>query len=102
MLAATGVLRGLQDTRTPLLVAVAANGANVVLNLVLVYGVGRVAGLGLAGSALGHAAGPARRGRRPGLGGGAGRPARAGAAATRPRRHPGRPAGPACRWCCAR
>ena len=40
MLAATGVLRGLQDTRTPLVVAVAGNGVNVGLNLVLVYGVG--------------------------------------------------------------
>jgi putative MATE family efflux protein len=49
MLAATGVLRGLQDTRTPLAVAVVGNAANVVLNLALVYG----AGLGIAGSALG-------------------------------------------------
>lgn len=49
MLAATGVLRGLQDTRTPLLVAVAGNALNIVLNLVLVYPVG----LGIAGSALG-------------------------------------------------
>ncbi|WP_243058273.1 MATE family efflux transporter [Nocardioides sp. SR21] len=49
MLAATGVLRGLQDTRTPLVVAVAGNALNIVLNLVLVYPVG----LGLAGSALG-------------------------------------------------
>lgn len=49
MLAATGVLRGLQDTRTPLLVAVGGNALNVVLNLVLVY----PAGLGIAGSALG-------------------------------------------------
>ena len=49
MLAATGVLRGLQDTRTPLVVAVVGNAANVVLNLALVYG----AGLGIAGSALG-------------------------------------------------
>ena len=53
MLAATGVLRGLQDTRTPLLVAVVGNVANIVLNLVLVYGVGRLDGLGIAGSALG-------------------------------------------------
>ena len=49
MLAATGVLRGLQDTRTPLVVAVVGNVANVVLNLALVYGLG----LGIAGSALG-------------------------------------------------
>lgn len=49
MLAATGVLRGLQDTRTPLVVAVVGNVANLVLNVVLVYG----AGLGIAGSALG-------------------------------------------------
>jgi len=53
MLATTGVLRGLQDTRTPLLVAVAGNGLNIVLNLLLVYGVGGLEGLGLAGSALG-------------------------------------------------
>ncbi|GEP40491.1 MATE family efflux transporter [Nocardioides psychrotolerans] len=53
MLATTGVLRGLQDTRTPLVVAVAGNALNIVLNLVLVYGVGSWAGLGIAGSALG-------------------------------------------------
>ena len=49
MLAATGVLRGLQDTRTPLLVAVAGNALNIALNLFLVYGLD----LGIAGSALG-------------------------------------------------
>lgn len=49
MLAATGVLRGLQDTRTPLLVAVAANLANIALNLGFVYGLH----WGLAGSAAG-------------------------------------------------
>ncbi len=49
MLATTGVLRGLQDTRTPLLVAIGGNGLNIVLNLLLVYGVG----LGIAGSAIG-------------------------------------------------
>jgi putative MATE family efflux protein len=53
MLAATGVLRGLQDTRTPLAVAVAGNALNVALNLLLVYGAGPVPGLGIAGSALG-------------------------------------------------
>ncbi len=49
VLAATGVLRGLQDTRTPLVVVIAGSVANVVLNLILVYPVG----LGLVGSALG-------------------------------------------------
>ncbi|MEU3184916.1 MATE family efflux transporter [Streptomyces sp. NPDC006923] len=49
VLAATGVLRGLQDTRTPLYVALGGFGANAALNGVLVYGVG----LGIAGSAWG-------------------------------------------------
>ncbi|MFE0641557.1 MATE family efflux transporter [Streptomyces sp. NPDC058877] len=49
VLAATGVLRGLQDTRTPLYVAIAGFVTNGALNLVLVYG----AGLGIAGSAWG-------------------------------------------------
>jgi len=49
MLATTGILRGLQDTRTPLVVAIAGNGLNIGLNLLLVYGVG----LGIAGSAIG-------------------------------------------------
>jgi putative MATE family efflux protein len=49
MLAATGVLRGLQDTRTPLLVAVVGNGLNIALNVLLVYGLD----LGIAGSAIG-------------------------------------------------
>ena len=50
-LASTGVLRGLQDTRTPLVVALVGFPANVVLNVTLVYG----AGLGIAGSAWGTA-----------------------------------------------
>jgi len=49
VLAATGALRGLKDTRTPLLVTGLAALANVPLNLVLVYPLG----LGVAGSALG-------------------------------------------------
>ncbi|WP_407551368.1 MATE family efflux transporter [Streptomyces sp. Pv4-95] len=49
VLAATGVLRGLQDTRTPLYVAVGGFSANAALNAALVYG----AGLGIAGSAWG-------------------------------------------------
>ena len=53
MLAATGVLRGLQDTRTPLIVAVGGNALNIALNLLLVFGLGPVPALGIAGSALG-------------------------------------------------
>jgi len=49
VLAATGVLRGLQDTKTPLVVAVAGFGANAGLNALLIYGLG----LGLEGSAWG-------------------------------------------------
>ncbi|HET8600878.1 MAG TPA: MATE family efflux transporter, partial [Segeticoccus sp.] len=49
VLAVTGVLRGLQDTKTPLVVSVVGFGANIVLNIGLVFG----AGLGIAGSALG-------------------------------------------------
>ena len=48
-LAATGVLRGLQDTRTPLVASVAGFTSNIVLNLALVYGLG----WGIAGSAWG-------------------------------------------------
>ncbi|WP_217142175.1 MATE family efflux transporter [Streptomyces sp. AC627_RSS907] len=49
VLASTGVLRGLQNTRTPLYVAIAGFVANAVLNVGLVYG----ADLGIAGSAWG-------------------------------------------------
>lgn len=48
-LAATGVLRGLQDTRTPLVASVAGFTSNILLNLVFVYGLG----WGIAGSAWG-------------------------------------------------
>jgi putative MATE family efflux protein len=49
VLAATGLLRGLQDTRTPLVVAAVGFAANAALNVLFIYGVG----LGIAGSALG-------------------------------------------------
>src|SRR4051794_2546770 len=49
VLAATGVLRGLQDTRTPLVVAVVASAVNAVLNAVFVL----VLHWGIAGSAIG-------------------------------------------------
>lgn len=49
VLATTGLLRGLQDARTPLIVAVAGFAANIALNAVLIYGLE----LGIAGSAIG-------------------------------------------------
>lgn len=49
VLAGTGVLRGLQDTRTPFLVAAVASTVNVVLNAWFVLGLG----WGIAGSAWG-------------------------------------------------
>ena len=49
VLAGTGILRGLQDTRAPLIVAAIGAVVNVVLNFLLVF----PAGLGIAGSATG-------------------------------------------------
>lgn len=51
VIAGTGLLRGLQDTRTPLMVAVGGAIVNAGLNALLIYG----AQLGIAGSALGTA-----------------------------------------------
>ena len=48
-LAVTGVLRGLQDTRTPLVASAVGFSANIALNLLFVYGLDQ----GIAGSALG-------------------------------------------------
>lgn len=49
VLAITGALRGVQDTRTPLVVSVVGFSLNAVLNLAFVYGLG----WGIAGSAWG-------------------------------------------------
>lgn len=49
VLAATGLMRGLQDTRTPLVIVTIGFAANAVLNGVFIYGLG----WGIAGSAAG-------------------------------------------------
>ena len=49
VLAATGLFRGLQDTRTPLWISAGGFAANAVLNAILIY----PAGFGLIGSAIG-------------------------------------------------
>ncbi len=51
MVAAFGTLRGLQDMRTPLWIAVTVNGLNVVLDAVLIFGLGPVPAFGIAGAA---------------------------------------------------
>lgn len=49
VIAATGLLRGLQDTKTPLVVAAAGCVANIGLNAIFIYGLD----MGVAGSAMG-------------------------------------------------
>jgi MATE family multidrug resistance protein len=50
-LAAFGTLRGLQDMRTPLMVSVAVNVLNIILDALLIFGWGPVPALGIAGAA---------------------------------------------------
>lgn len=47
-----GALRGIQDMRTPLWIALGVNALNIVLDWLLIFGVGPVPGLGVEGSAL--------------------------------------------------
>lgn len=49
--AAIGFLRGVEDTRTPMLIAFAANGLNIILDYILIYGGAGVPPLGLTGAA---------------------------------------------------
>jgi MATE family multidrug resistance protein len=48
---AFGALRGIQDMRTPLRIAVGLNALNIVLDAVLIFGMGPIPALGIAGAA---------------------------------------------------
>jgi len=50
--AAFGILRGLQDMRSPLWIALIINVLNIILDAVLIFGYGAIPALGVAGAAL--------------------------------------------------
>ena len=52
MLAVFGTLRGLQDMRTPLWIAITINALNIILDILLIDGAGPVPALGVGGAAL--------------------------------------------------
>jgi len=52
MMVTFGVLRGLQDMRTPLWIALGVNALNILLDWLLVFGIGNFPEMGVAGSAL--------------------------------------------------
>lgn len=59
VLAGTGYLRGLQDTRTPLAIAVGTAVANLAVEVVLIYGFGRGIGASALATVLAQTAGAA-------------------------------------------
>ena len=50
-MAAFGALRGLQDMRTPLAIALSQNALNIALDAVLIFGLGPIPAFGIAGAA---------------------------------------------------
>ncbi len=51
-LAAFGILRGMQDMHTPLWIAILINGLNIILDAILIFGMGPFPALGIAGAAI--------------------------------------------------
>jgi MATE family multidrug resistance protein len=51
-IAAFGILRGLQDMRTPLWIAIGINSLNIILDYLLIFGYGPIPALGVVGAAL--------------------------------------------------
>lgn len=56
-LVAFGALRGLQNMRSPLWIALGINGVNIVLDAVLIFGIGFIPALGISGAAWASVAG---------------------------------------------
>jgi putative MATE family efflux protein len=52
LFATVGFLRGIQDTRTPMVIAFATNGLNVILDYLLIYGGFGLSPMGLRGAAI--------------------------------------------------
>jgi MATE family multidrug resistance protein len=52
MLVTFGAMRGLQDMRTPLWIALGVNALNLVLDWILIFGIGPITAMGVAGLAL--------------------------------------------------
>jgi putative MATE family efflux protein len=67
VLAGAGYLRGLQDTRTPLLVAIGTAAANLAIEVTLIYGLGQGIGASALATVLAQAGGSAVYVRRVGL-----------------------------------
>jgi MATE family multidrug resistance protein len=51
-IAAFGILRGLQDMRSPLIIAVCVNALNILLDYLLIFGLGPIPAWGVRGAAL--------------------------------------------------
>jgi multidrug resistance protein, MATE family len=47
-----GIFRGMMDMKTPLWIAIGVNGSNIILDAILIFGLGPIPALGVSGAAL--------------------------------------------------